>query len=317
MERTAIAFAPGHISGYFMRIDGATPRTTGSCGAGIVIDHGVTATVMPADHTSIVTIEHLPSGNILTQYTSSLIEDILETIGVSASVKTVAALPIGAGFGMSAAAILATLTATNAVYDLGFTEYDIVEQAHTFEINHHTGLGDVAASAGGGLVIRTSPGVEQAHTFEITHHTGLGDVAASAGGGLVIRTSPGVAGVAVRMFYDIDIYTITFGPIFTPKIINSTEQMQNVSAAFPHHIPKNIYEFIENSREFAEESGLIPKVIRSILTACDDAGIPASMTMLGCGVFAAGDDAREILTQFGSAVSLKICQHGPKLLEMV
>ncbi|HJJ92572.1 MAG TPA: GHMP kinase [Methanocorpusculum sp.] len=284
MERTAIAFAPGHISGYFMRIDGATPRTTGSCGAGIVIDHGVTATVMPADHTSIVTIEHLPSGNILTHYTSSLIEDILETIGVSASVKTVADLPIGAGFGMSAAAILATLTATNAVYDLGFTEYDIVEQAHT---------------------------------FEITHHTGLGDVAASAGGGLVIRTSPGVAGVAVRMFYDIDIYTITFGPIFTPKIINSTEQMQNVSEAFPHHIPKNIYEFIENSREFAEESGLIPKVIRSILTACDDAGIPASMTMLGCGVFAAGDDAREILTQFGSAVSLKICQHGPKLLEMV
>ena len=54
MERTAVAFAPGHISGYFRRIDGATPAETGSCGAGLVIDRGVTAAVRPADRTTVV-----------------------------------------------------------------------------------------------------------------------------------------------------------------------------------------------------------------------------------------------------------------------
>jgi pantoate kinase len=39
------AFCPGHISGYFKRVNGQTLATTGSIGAGVVIDEGVTVTV--------------------------------------------------------------------------------------------------------------------------------------------------------------------------------------------------------------------------------------------------------------------------------
>jgi pantoate kinase len=92
--------------------------------------------------------------------------------------------------------------------------------------------------------------------------------------------------------------------------------MRKVSAAFPDRTPKNLWEFMRNSREFAEASDLIPDKIRPILTACDNAGIQASMTMLGCGVFAAGRDAPKILARFGRAVSLKICHHGPTLLKI-
>ena len=162
--------------------------------------------------------------------------------------ETTAAFPIGAGYGMSAAAILATLTAANAVFDLG---------------------------------------------AEVAHNTGLGDVAAASGGGLTVRTAPGIAGVMDRMFPETELCTITFGSIFTPGIISSPEEMRKVTAAFPDRTPANLAEFMQNSREFAEASGLIPERIRPVLTACDDAGVPASMTMLGCGVFAAGSDARE------------------------
>ena len=48
-----VAFCPGHISGYFKRIQGDTVASTGSIGAGIVISEGVTAMVKPADQTSI------------------------------------------------------------------------------------------------------------------------------------------------------------------------------------------------------------------------------------------------------------------------
>ena len=48
-----IAFCPGHISGYFKKISGDTPASTGSIGAGIVISEGVTSTVRPSDRTSI------------------------------------------------------------------------------------------------------------------------------------------------------------------------------------------------------------------------------------------------------------------------
>ena len=158
MERTAVAFAPGHISGYFRRIDGATPAETGSCGAGLVIDRGVTAAVRPADRTTVVITDHLPSGDPLIRYGSGLVEELLTGLGVTAAVETTAAFPIGAGYGMSAAAILATLTAANAVFDLGLTERAIAERAHAAEVAHNTGLGDVAAAAGGGLRSRRRRG---------------------------------------------------------------------------------------------------------------------------------------------------------------
>lgn len=283
MDRTAVAFAPGHISGYFRRVDGDTPRTTGSCGAGLVIDHGVTASVTPASTTSVVITDHLASGDPLIRYGSGLIEELIASLGVTARVKTVAGLPIGAGFGMSAAAILATLTAANAVFDLELTASEIAERAHVAEVAHNTGLGDVAAAAGGGLAV---------------------------------RTAPGIAGVAARLFPDVELCTVTFGPLFTPDIIGSPEQMRTVTAAFPDKTPDTFAGFMQNSREFAEASCLIPDEIRPILAACDNAGIPASMTMLGRGVFAAGDGASELLAGFGRAVPLRICPHGPVLLEM-
>ncbi len=283
MERTAVAFAPGHISGYFRRVDGDTPAATGSCGAGCVIDRGVCATVTPAARTTVTITDTLPEGDRIIRYGSALIEELLESLGVSARVETAAGMPIGAGFGMSAAAILATLTATNAVFALEMSPEDIAKMAHAVEVSHNTGLGDVAAAAGGGVVI---------------------------------RNGPGLAGVSRRMFPDTVFWAVTFGSIFTPDIIGSPEQMRRVTAAFPAGEPQTIPEFLQVSREFAEASGLIPGELRPVLDACDRARVPASMTMLGCGVFAEGPAAGAVLSRFGTAVPLKIYPTGPVLLEV-
>ena len=68
------------------------------------------------------------------------------------------------------------------------------------------------------------------------------------------------------------------------------------------------------SREFAERSGLISEEIRTVLTVCDKENLPASMTMLGCGVFALGKRAESVLKKFGDVFKLTISPGGPAIL---
>ncbi len=154
-----VAFCPGHISGYFKRIVGDTIATTGSIGAGIVISEGVTATVEPADRTSICIKRRSSTGASFDLSSGSpLLEHVMENLNLTASVITECNLPIGAGFGLSAAALLATLTALNHLFDRGMNTEEIAQCAHAAEVAHRTGLGDVAACQGGGRVIQIRPG---------------------------------------------------------------------------------------------------------------------------------------------------------------
>ncbi len=279
-----IAFCPGHISGYFKKIVGDTIATTGSVGAGIVINEGVTATVEPADSISICIRRRTQQGTVYEVSSGSpLLEHVMENLNVTASVVTECILPIGAGFGLSAAALLATLTALNHLYDLGMNAEEIAQWAHAAEVTHRTGLGDVAACQGGGRVIRSGPGIH----------------------GLIERR------------YDMPepLYTVSFGPIHTPTVLGSSEQMDRVSNAFPKTIPENSTDFFLLSRCFAEQSGLITQEVSEVTRLCDAAGIPSSMTMLGNGIFAYGSKARDVLLPFGHVYELRVSATGAHILE--
>jgi pantoate kinase len=69
-------------------------------------------------------------------------------------------------------------------------------------------------------------------------------------------------------------------------------------------------DFFRLSRVFAEKSGCITPRVREGLAACDRAGIPASMTMLGEGVFARGEGARGVLAPFGEILTLEVSDAG-------
>lgn len=279
------AFCPGHISGYFRRVDGRDPATTGSIGAGIVISEGVTSTVRLADTPSvIVRMQSAGGAPVEVSRSSPPLASALDRLGVTVSVETRCRLPISAGFGLSAAALLSTLTATDRLLGLGLSADEIAEIAHETEVKFKTGLGDVAACQGGGRVVRTGPGIHGA-----------------------IHRSFDLAG---------PLSAVCFGPIHTPDVLGSPAQMAQVAAAFPERQPQTVAEFFACCREFSKNSGLETPSVKNVLAACDQKNIPAAMTMLGDGVFAYGAGAAEVLRPFGAVYGMQMAASGTRILEV-
>jgi pantoate kinase len=279
------AFCPGHISGYFRRIDGHDPAATGSIGAGIVIDSGVTATVRPAATCSII-IKKTGQDGVTREAAreSPPLHAALDKIDAAVDVVTECQLPIGAGFGLSAAALLATLTAVNRLNETGLRVEEIAGIAHETEVIFRTGLGDVAACQGGGRVVRTGAGIRG----PIERHFDLPE----------------------------PVFALSFGPIHTPAVLGSPAQMARVAAAFPSVIPENAGDFFRLSREFADQSGLETPEVKGVLAACDREYVPASMTMLGNGIFAYGRAAEPVLRSFGEVHELHMARSGVRILEV-
>jgi len=287
MEPAAVtAFCPGHISGYFRRVNGTTSADTGSTGAGIVISEGVTSTVTRADRVSIhITRTDADGKTGNPDMDVGLLSSVMDRLGVAAAVVTECRLPIGAGFGLSAAALLATLTALNRLYNLHLTDRDIALMAHEAEVAFRTGLGDVAACQGGGRVVRKGPGIDAVieRQFDLTE----------------------------------PLYAVSFGPIHTPSVLGSPQQMERVSAAFPQALPKNADEFFRLSARFTYKSGLLTPEVREVLERCRALSVPASMTMLGNGVFAYGRNARGLLSPYGTVYEFSMATSGARLVREI
>ena len=283
-QNCVVAFSPGHISGYFKRVEGITSLTTGSIGAGIVITQGVTATVRHADTPSVV-IKHRAVEGITSTISceSPPLTSIMKRLGVTASITTECHLPIGAGFGLSAAALLASATALNRLFTLGLTSWDIARHSHEIEVEHRTGLGDVSAAQGGGRVIRHGPGID----------------------------------ARIERKFDLpeSLYSVSFGPIHTPTVLGSPSQMEKVSSAFPLAAPLDARDFFTKSKKFAEQSGLMTDSVKKVFHVCDQENVPVGMTMLGDGVFAYGKKAREVLAPFGEVYEFQVSPTGPRIME--
>lgn len=153
----ARAFAPGHVTGLFAPAQiGRDPRGRGSVGAGLVLPLGVwaEATFIPGE-------PQRPQMAADIHRALPISRDVLERVGAGAPgalrVRLRHELPIGQGFGMSAAGALATALSTASVLDRSPPR--AIEVAHLAELFHRGGLGGVAAILGGGLEIRTRPGL--------------------------------------------------------------------------------------------------------------------------------------------------------------
>jgi pantoate kinase len=207
----------------------------------------------------------------------------MERLGVTASITTECHLPIGAGFGLSAAALLATATALNRLFSLGLTPWDIARHSHEIEVEHRTGLGDVAAAQGGGRVIRHGPGID----------------------------------ARIERIFDLpeSIYSLSFGPIHTPSVLGSSAQMEQVASAFPPEAPHDARDFFTISKKFAERSGLMTDSVKKVFRLCDQENVPAGMTMLGDGVFAYGKKARQLLSPFGEVYEFQVSPTGPEIIK--
>jgi len=156
-ESVARAFAPAHVTGFFAPdVSARDPRGRGSVGAGVVLEAGVTATARYL--ASRVQRVHVraPEGADLPISLDVARRFVGERRGVF-DVDLTHDLPIGQGFGTSAAGALATGLAMASL--LGLPRRRATETAHLADLFGGGGLGGVAAILGGGMELRTRPGL--------------------------------------------------------------------------------------------------------------------------------------------------------------
>ncbi len=251
---TNSVFVPGHITGFFSIENHEVSLKNGSCGAGFLLSKGVKTTISPSDELKI----DVNQGN------RTVIDEVLSIMEVETNFRIAQdiQLPIGAGFGTSAASALSLSLALNEFLDLGYSDELCGQVAHMAEVNLGAGLGDVIAQTGRGLVLRTSPG------------------------------APGI-GEIESFERDVFIAYKTFGEIETSEIITDSKHKETISASGRKYLEMfekepTIENFLSFSNRFAQEIGLMSEEVKNLVDYFNSSSdiLGSSMAMLGNTAFA-------------------------------
>lgn len=247
-------FVPGHITGFFIIEDHEVSLKKGSCGAGFLLSKGVKTTISSSDKLSID----------VNQGDDTVIDEVLKILDIDSDFKIVQdiQLPIGAGFGTSAASAFSLTLALNEFLDLGYSTDLCGQIAHMAEVNLGAGLGDVIAQTGKGMVLRTAPGAP-----------GIGQ----------IKSFETEAAIGWK----------TFSGIETSSIIQDPHQRDVISDVGLKYIEyfeekPSLRNFLDFSNSFSRETGLMSNDVMELVdyfTSSDDI-LGSSMAMLGNTVFA-------------------------------
>ncbi len=283
IEKTARAFVPGHITGFFRIFDGhPDPLCNGSKGAGFSISAGTCTTVRisePIDPMISVFYNGKPIDAIVTRtVVRRLMESHAQTLHVEVTHQS--DLPIGVGFGASGAGALGTALALSSLIDPDSDYIFPAQQAHIAEVVNHAGLGDVIAQTIGGVEIRTREGAPGIGTIQNVDY-GMDQTVVLAG-----RTG-------------LETKSILTDP-------NSRQQINRCGDSILSELTESpsFEELIHASRTFANEIGLMTPRIRTALGALQSAGFDlSSMVMLGDSVFCFCDaehvpDVKDILVHY-------------------
>ncbi len=291
----SIAFAPAHITGFFLVHRDDEILHAGSCGCGITLSHGVTSTVttksVAGDMLPCVSIDGVPQ-------TCGPAVDCVEILAPSSSpslgiaVDIQSCIPSGCGLGASGAGTLATAIAIDDALKLNMSHAEIVQAAHEAEVRNSTGLGDVVAQAIGGLVVRTKAGAPPFGVYE-----------------RILCPPQEIAYVAM-------------GEIPTASILSDKNAISAINTAGKNALKKFLQKpciemFMEQSKQFAMRTGIADDTILDAIEAVEAVGGLASQAMLGKTVFATGgDDIVHALEEFGQVRVSHIDIKGAMIIDM-
>ncbi len=265
------AFSPAGISSFFeirdKRPDGRPfkdPSYAGARGGGFVISKGVLTRVrMNRASKSRVSVRINKRVANEARTTLSAIGELLQFCGEKYEVMIDhdVQVPIGAGYGASAAGSLSAALAFSEEADLGLSVNEVGRIVHGAEIANGTGLGTVGPILTGGFVITRKSG------------------------------GPGIAVVdRLRVSPRLKVVSACIGPISTKKALRSTALRKKVNAlgreAFESIVadlrPGN---FMSASKRFAYGLGLMSPQTSRLIDVMEDAGaIGATQNMLGQAV---------------------------------
>jgi pantoate kinase len=258
MGPTPLATSPGSVTGFFLPQLRPSPDETCSLGFALNLDEGVSAAVVPAAAHQV-----LLNGQPLDLPPVREVLDELAPEPVAVHLET--PLPLGCGFGVSAAGALSTAFALDRRFGLGRARADLGMTAHRAEVRHRTGIGDVAAQLCGGAVYRRC------------------------------RTGP-LDCMRLDAVPQSALYYRSFGPLATKAVLGSAPLARRLAEAGrravdwleQHRAEATLGALLDRSLEFAEETGLLTHpLVRSAIYEVRALGGRATMIMLGHSVLAA------------------------------
>lgn len=274
------AFAPAHISGFFVIDIKKDALLSGSIGCGLCLNQGAVTRVSAAEKNTI------KINGVISEAPTTLSAIKLLT-SKPVLVETKLNVPIGAGFGASGAGALSTALALNEALSLNLTLMELAGAAHIAEVRNRTGLGDVTGQTFGGMVIRKKAGAPFT--------------------GIVDKIPCG----------NTTISWLSFGEISTKSILSNELKKKTINNAGRARLKEllkkpTLENFFLQSNRFAKEIELMSTKVKDAIEAVEAKGGLASQAMLGNTVFAIND--KGALSEFGELHKSKISNAGAHLL---
>jgi pantoate kinase len=283
----ARAFSPAGVSSFFEICDRTAegnliddPEHIGARGGGFALDKGVTTEVSLAEakrNCINVFINGSPCQEADT--TKSVVTALLAKTSQAyhVTIKHRVDVPIGAGFGTSAAGALGTALALSNALGLNFTYNQLGRIAHVAEVKCRTGLGTVGPLMYGGCGLTLEPG------------------------------APGIASLdQIPVSPDYRIVAGTFRPYPTKEMLSSQEKKEVINERGQRTLKKilanpSLKNFMRACKEFAVGTGLATERVQKLIDVTENAGaVGAAQNMLGEAVHAlvAVDCVEEVFEAF-------------------
>jgi pantoate kinase len=266
------AFSPSGISSFFETCTHHSngtiiqdPLQRGAKGGGFALAKGVLTTVH-ADPSSTTEITVMINDIVeAARTTKTLVKMLLSKQSKSYQIRIdhKIEVPIGAGFGTSAAGAFSCGLALTAALNMPLTYNEIAQAAHVADIVSNTGLGTVEGLTTGGLVLVVKSG--------------------AIGYGLVDR---------IPIASDLKIVAGVFEPIKKTSILLSQHKIRLINKIARKTMQQIVINpspanFMASCKNFAFESGLASERVKNLIRRAEKAGaIGATQNMIGEAVHA-------------------------------
>jgi pantoate kinase len=273
LSKTSKSFSPAGISSFFEICDRTADgkpilnlEQVGARGGGFGIEKGVLTKVSVTEEKKnsvkvSINGKSLPEAGTTKTVVQMLLSKVSGTYNVV--VKHRVDIPIGAGFGSSAAGALTTALALSKALGLNLTYNQIGRLAHVAEVKCKTGLGTVGPLMLGGCILTIEPG------------------------------APGIAIIdRIPISTDYVIVAGVFGSIPTKEVLASPEKRLAVNKWGKKTLEKILSEpslenFLACCCDFAEKTGFMTERVRTLMRLAEGAGaIGAAQNMVGEAVHA-------------------------------
>jgi pantoate kinase len=287
LTKTAKAFSPAGISSFFEicdRTDDGTPITdlerVGSRGGGFGIQKGVLTEVTVSEaETNTISVFINGKSAPEAETTKTAVQMLLnKTAGAcNVVVNHRVEVPIGAGFGTSAAGALTASLALSKALELPLTFNQIGRIAHVAEVRCKTGLGTVGPLMLGGCALTVEPG------------------------------APGISVIdRIPISDEYRIVAGVFGSTPTKQVLDSAEKRRDVNRWGRKTLEAILAEpsvanFMACCLDFAEKAGFMTERVRRLVKLAEKAGaVGVAQNMVGEAVHALAfeEDAGEIAEAF-------------------